>query len=164
MCFIRNYRYHNTLIGNIKELLRKLDAFCSNYQHVECLYTFFKYRFSCKIVVKSGELFDNVQSALHFNLQNRGVDRLARIAKKRFLRKKDERHLLSSFQKTKSTQTGGSVLEDRIEQIKKTKFEFDLIKSIDCFLEAHSNYTRYLMFFKKNLCKLSIFLIPKRLV
>ena len=101
ICFLRNCRYHNTLIGNIKELLRKLDAFCSNYQHVECLYTFFKYRFSCKIVVKSGQLFDNVQSAVHFNLQNRGMDRLPSTAKKRLLRKKGRKTFVEFLPKDK---------------------------------------------------------------
>ena len=42
MCFLPNCRYHIILIGNIKELLKKLDAFCFNYQHVDCLYTLFK--------------------------------------------------------------------------------------------------------------------------
>ena len=123
MCFLPNCRYHIILIGNIKELLQKLDAFCSNYQHVDCLYTLFKYRFSGKIVVKSGQLFDNLQRAVHFNKQNRGVDRMPSIAKKRLLRKKYKKHLLSSFQKTKSTQTSGSVFADRIEHVKRTKFE-----------------------------------------
>ena len=58
MCFLPNCRYHIILIGNIKELLQKLDAFCFNYQHVDCLYTLFKYRFSDKIFIKRGQLFD----------------------------------------------------------------------------------------------------------
>ena len=86
MCFLPNCRYHSILIGNNKELLQKLDAFCFNYQHVDCLYTILKYRFSGKIVVKSGELFDNLQRAVHFNHQNEGGDRLSSIAKKRLLR------------------------------------------------------------------------------
>ena len=56
MCFLPNCRYHIILKGNIKDLLQKLDAFCFNYHHVDCLYTLFKYRFSGKIVVKSGKL------------------------------------------------------------------------------------------------------------
>ena len=52
-CFLPNCRYHIILIGNNKELLQKLDAFCFNYQHVDCLYTLFKYRFIGKIVAKS---------------------------------------------------------------------------------------------------------------
>ena len=139
MCFLPNFRYHIILIGNIKELLQKLDAFCFNYQHVDCLYTLFKYRFIGKIVVKSGQLLGKLQRAVHFNQQNRGMDRMPSIAKKRLLRQKYKKHLLSSFQKTKSTQTSGSVFADRIEQGKKTKFELELIKIVDCFLDGLGN-------------------------
>ena len=107
ICFLSNCRYHNIPIGNIKELLQKLDAFCTNYQHVDCLYTLFKFRFSGKFVLKSGQLFDNLQRAVQLNQQNRGVYRMPSIAKKRLLRKKFKKHLLSSFQKTRSTQTSG---------------------------------------------------------
>ena len=147
MCFLPNCINHIILIGNIKELLHKLDAFCFNYQHVDCLYTLFKYRFSDKIVLKSGQLFDNLQRAVHFNQQNRGVDRTPSIAKKRFLRKKFKKHLLCSFQKTKSTQTSGSVFANRIEQVKKTKFELELI-IVGCFLDCHGIYTSNLVSFK----------------
>ena len=122
ICFRPNCRYHIILIGNIKELLHKLHKFCFIYQHVDCLFTLFKYRFSGKVVVKSGQVFDNLQRAVHFNQQNRGVEGMPGIAKKRLLRKKYKKHLLSSFQKTKSTQTSGSVFADRIEQVKKRKF------------------------------------------
>ena len=128
MCFLPNSRYHIILIGNINELLEKLDAFCFNYQHVVGLYTLLKYRFSGKIVVKGGHLFDNVQRAVHFNHQNRGVDRMPSIAKKRLLRKKYQKHLMSSHQKTKSTETSGSVIADRIDQLKKIEFKKELIK------------------------------------
>ena len=75
----------------IKELLQKLDAFCFHYQHVDCLKTVLKYRFIGKFVVKSGQVFDNLQRAVHFNQQNRGVDRMPSIAKKRLLRKKAQK-------------------------------------------------------------------------
>ena len=146
--FLPSSRYHIILIGDIKELLQKLDAFCFDYQHVDCLYTLFKYRFSGKIVRKSGQLFDNVQRAVHFNHQHRGVERMPSIAKKRHLRKKYKKHLLSSFQNTKSTQTRGSVCADRIEQVKKNKFELELIKMVDCFLDGRGNYTSNLVSFK----------------
>ena len=145
MCFLPNCRYHIVLIGDIKELLQKLEAFCFNYQHVDRLYTFFKYQFSGKIVLKSGQLFDNLQRAVHSNQQNRGVDRMPSIAKKRLLRKKYKKHLLSSFQKTKSTQNSGSVFADRTEQVKKTKFELELMKIVDCFLDDHGIYTSNLV-------------------
>ena len=56
LCFLPNCRYQIILIGKIKELTQKMDAFCFNYQNVDCLYTLFKYRFSGKSVVKSGLL------------------------------------------------------------------------------------------------------------
>ena len=146
MCFLPNCRYHNILRGNTKELLH--NAFCFNYQHVDCLYKVFNYRFSGKIVVKSGELFGNLQRAVNFNHQNRGVDRMPSIAKKRILRKKYQKHLFSSFQKTKSTQTIGWVFADTIEPVKKTKSELELIKILDCFPDGHGNYTSNLVSFK----------------
>ena len=145
------FRSHSILIGNIKQLLQKLHAFCSNYQHVDCQYTFFKYRLSGKIVVKSGQLFDDLQTAVRFNQQNRGLDRMPSIAKKGLLRKryKYQKHLLSSFRKAKSTQTSASVFADRIEQVKKTKIELELIETLDCFLDGHGNYFSELIAFKK---------------
>ena len=50
MCFLPNCRYDIVLIGIIKDLLQKLDAFCFDHQHVDCLYTLFKYRFSGKLL------------------------------------------------------------------------------------------------------------------
>ena len=148
MCFLPNCRYHIVVIGILKDLLQKLDAFCSNYQHVDCLYTLFKYRFSGKIVVKSGQIFDNFQRAVQFNQQNRGVDRKPSIAKKRLLEKMYKKHLLSSFQNSKSTKTSGSIFADRTEQVKKTKLELELIKIVDNFLDGHGNYTSNLVSFK----------------
>ena len=147
-CFSPTCKFHIVLLGNVQELLKKLDTFCFTYQHVHCLYTLFKYRFSGKVIAKSGQVFDNVQRAVDFNLRNKGVDRMPSIAKKRLLRKKYNKHLLSSFQKTKSTQTGGSVFAERIEKVKKTKFEFELSKIVDCFLDGHGNFDNNLVSFK----------------
>ena len=67
------------------------------------------------------------------------------------------KQLLSSFQKTKLTQTSRSVFADRIEQVKKTKFEKELIKIVDCFLDGPGNYTNNLVSFQKQLCRNSPF-------
>ena len=63
-CFLPSCKYHILLLGNVEELLKKLDTFCFIYQHVDCLYTLFKYGFSGKVIAKSGQVFDNVQRAL----------------------------------------------------------------------------------------------------
>ena len=46
LCFLPNCRYHLILIGDIDELLQKLNAFCFKYQHMDCLYTLIKHWFS----------------------------------------------------------------------------------------------------------------------
>ena len=70
------------------------------------------------------------------------------IAKKRLLRKKNKKHSFSSFQKTKTTQTSGSVFAERIENVEKTKFDFELKKIVDCFLDDHVNFDSTLVSFK----------------
>ena len=42
----------------------------------------------------------------------------------------------------------GSVFADIIEQVKKTKFELELIKIVDCFLDGHGKNTSNLVSFK----------------
>ena len=148
-CFLPSCEYHLLLHGNVEELLKKLDTFCFTYQHVDCLYTLFKYRFSGKVIAKSGQVFDNVQRAVDFNHRNKGVDGIPSIAKKRLLRKRYKKHLFSSFQKTKTTQISGSVFAERIEKVKKTKFELELIKIVDCFLDGHGNFDSNLVSFKR---------------
>ena len=71
--FLPNCRYYIILIGKFKDLLQKLYAFCFNYQQADCLYTLFKYRFNGKNVIRRGQVFDDLQRAVHFNQQNRGV-------------------------------------------------------------------------------------------
>ena len=93
-------------------------------------------------------MIDNVQRAIDFNQRNEGVDRMPSIAIKRLFRKKHKKHLFSSFQKTKTTQTSGSGFAERIEKVRKTKFELDLVKIVDCFLDGHGNYDSNLVSFK----------------
>ena len=147
-CFLPACKYHILLLGNVQEALKKLDTICFTYQHVDCLYTLFKYRFSGKVMAKNGQVFDNVQRAVDFNHRNKGVDRMPSMAKKKLLRKKCKVYLLSSFQKTKRTQTSGSVFAERIEKVKKTKFEFELIKILDCFFDGHGKFDSNLVSFK----------------
>ena len=80
-CFLPSCKYHIILLGNVEKLLKKLDTFCFTYQHVDCLYTLFKYRFSGNVIAKSGQVFDNVQRAVDFNERNKGVDRMPSNAK-----------------------------------------------------------------------------------
>ena len=147
-CFLPACKYHFVLLGNVQELVKNLDTFCFTYQHVDCLYTLFKYRLSGKVIAKSGQVFDNVQRAVDFNHKNKGVDRMPSNAKKSFLSKKYKKNLFSYFQKTKTTQTSGSVFAERNKKVKKTKLEFEIIKNVDCFLDGYGNFYTNLVSFK----------------
>ena len=64
---------------------------------------------------------------------------------------------MSALRKNKSTQTSGSVFAERIEKVKKTTFELELIKSVDCFLNGHGNHESNLVSFKKKSYNKQIF-------
>ena len=86
-CFLPACKNQIVLLGDVQELLKKLDTFCFTYQHVDCLYTLFNYQFSGKVTAKSRQVFDNVQRAVDFNHRIKGVDRMPSVAKKGLLRK-----------------------------------------------------------------------------
>ena len=67
------------------------------------------------------------------------VDKMSSISKNRLLRKKFKQHSMSALQKNKSTQTSGSVFAERIEKVKKTKIEWELLEIVDCFPDGHGN-------------------------
>ena len=117
--FLPACKYHIVLFGNVQEVLKKLDAICFPYQHFDCLYTHLNNRFSGKVFAKSGQVFDNVQRAVDFNHRNKEVDRMPSIATKRLFRKRYKKRLFSSFQKTRTTPTSGSVFAERSEKVKK---------------------------------------------
>ena len=136
------------MFGKVEEVPQKLDPICFTYQHVECIYTLLKYRVNRNNSVKSGQVFDNMQRAVYFNRTNRGLDRMPSKAKKRLLRIKYRKHLLSSFQTTKSKQTSGSDFAGRFEEVKKTKYELEFLKNVDCFLDGYGSYSSNLLTFE----------------
>ena len=71
----------------------------------------------------------------------------SRALQKKTPEEKARKIFFSSFQKTETTQTSSSVFAGRIEKVKKTKFDLDLIKIVDCFLDGHGNYDSNLVSF-----------------
>ena len=63
-------------------------------------------------------------------------------------KEKVQKAFFQLLSKDKATQTSGSVFGERIENVKKTKFELELIKIVDCFLDGHGNYDSNLVSFK----------------
>ena len=101
-CFLPACKHHIVLLGKVQELLKNLDTFCFTYQDLDCLYTLFKYRFSGKVIAKSGQVFDNMQRAVYFNHRNKGVDRLPSIAKKETLEEKVQKTFVQFLSKDKN--------------------------------------------------------------
>ena len=147
MCLLPNCRYHIILTGDFKELLQKWEEFYFNYQHLVCLYTLFNYWYSGKLL-SSGES-SLIMCRGEFISTTNAEEWTPSLAKKRLLRRKYKKHLLSSIQRTKLAQTSGSVQGDRIEQVKKTKLDLELTKFVDCFLDGHGNFTSNLVSFKQ---------------
>ena len=59
------------------------------------------------------------------------------VAKKSLLRNIFKRHYLCSNQKLASTQTIGSAFLERVRQVQNSKYEHDLLKKIDCFIDCY---------------------------
>ena len=56
---------------------------------------------------------------------------------------------MSDLQKNRAIQTSGSVFAERIEKAEKTKFELELIKIVECFLDGLGNYDSNLVTLRK---------------
>ena len=140
LCSLENCKFHLVLIGkSFSQIFQRLDKYVYIYQEIDCLYTLFKHRFYSSIVTSRGEMFNQLRQAVQHNLRWRGAEKMPSIAKERLIRKKFKRHYLCSNQKLASTQTLGSAFLDRIRKIQSSKYEPDLFKIIDCFIDCHGS-------------------------
>ena len=136
-CPVENCKFHLVLIGSsLDQILQRLDKYHFNYQIVDCIYTLYKYRFYFNIISSKSEVFNQLNRAVEHNLKSRIPKKLPSVARKRLLRKKFKRHYLSSAQKLASTQTLGSAFLERIRKVQNSKYETDLLKIVDCFLDG----------------------------
>ena len=83
----------------------------------------------------------------------------AEYFKKEVLEKKFQTAIYECSPKDKSTQTSSSVFAERIEKAKKTKFELQLIKTVDCFLGVHGLYDFIFVSFEKKCLLDTIFFV-----
>ena len=121
---LKTCRYHIVLISSFSEdLLQKLEDLSYLYQTVDCLYTLYKHQFFGNILEESGLVFTQLERAVQHNYENKFVEKLPSVSKKRLSRKKIKRHLLRTEQRNVSTQTIGSLFLERIQSIKNSKYE-----------------------------------------
>ena len=116
------------------------------YQTVDCLYTLYKYQFFDSIIEESGVVFTQLIRAVEHNLENKYVEKVPSISKKRLSRKMFKRHLLRAEQRNASTQTLGSSFLDRVHSLRNSKYESELIKIVDCLLDGHGIIDNLLLY------------------
>ena len=137
-CPLKTCRYHIILISSsVIEILEKMENLSYVYQTVDCLYTIYKHQFFGPIIEESGVVFTQLTRAVEHNLENKYVEKVPSISKKRLSRKKFKRHLLRAEQRNASTQTLGSSFLDRVHSLRNSKNESELIKIVDCLLDGH---------------------------
>ena len=107
------------------------------YQTFDCLYTLYKHQFFGSFIEESGVVFTQLTRAVEHNLENKYVEKVPSISKKRLSRKKFKRHLLRAEQRNASTQTLGSSFLDMVHSLRNSKYESELIKMVDCLLDGH---------------------------
>ena len=122
-CPLKNCSYHIILISSsINELLQKMDDLSFQYQRVDCLYNLYKHQFFGYTIDEGGLVFTQLKRAVQHNLENKFVEKLPSVSKKRLSRKKFRRHLLRAEQRNASTQTLRSSFFDRNQSLKNSKY------------------------------------------
>ena len=148
-CPLKTCRYHITLISSsVTEILEKIENLSYVYQTVDCLYTLYKHQFFGSIIEESGLVFAQLTRAVEHNLDNKYVENVPSISKKRLSRKKFKRPLLRAEQRNASTQTLGSSFLDRVRSLRNSKYKSELIKIVDCLLDGHGIIDNHLLFFE----------------
>ena len=95
-CPVENFKFILVLIGSSPDqILQKLDKYRFTYQIVDCIYTLYKYRFYSETISSRGEVFNQMNRAVEHNLKCRIPEKLPSVAKKRLLRKKNSKDLIS---------------------------------------------------------------------
>ena len=116
------------------------------YQTVDCLYTLYKHQFFGSIIEESGLVFAQLTRVAEHNLEKKYVEKVPSISKKRLSRKKFKRHLLRAEQRNASTQTLGSSCLDRMPSLRNSKYESELIKTVDSLLDGHGIIDNHLLY------------------
>ena len=105
-CPLKTCHYHIILISSsVKKILEKVENLSYIYQTVDCLYTLCKHQFFGSILEESGLVFAQLTRAVEHNLENKYMEKVPSISKKRLSRKKFKRRLQRAEQTNAITQT-----------------------------------------------------------
>ena len=143
MCFVPSCRYHIIKIGDMKKLLqRRMHSVSTTNTWTVCIHfsstdSVAKLLLGARVdhssILSEGSSFESPKQRSTQNAQP--------CEKETLEEKKNRKHLLSSFDENKSTQTSGSLFSDRSKELNETIDELELIKSLDCFIDGHGSFT-----------------------
>ena len=137
-CSLEKCKFHILLIGSFfDQILQQLGNFQFTDQIIDCLYTLYKSRFYSNVISSTGEVFNQLDRAVHHNLKGKEAEKMPSVEKKRLLGKIFKRHFLCSNQKLASTQTIASAFLERIRKVQNSKYEHDFLEIIDCFIDTY---------------------------
>lgn len=140
-----NCSYHILIFDEtVRKPTEILEKHCRgvlfHYQEVDCLFTLYKQYFHGNIMEQRGNLFNQLKMAITFTTKHKHFEKLPSIAKKRLLRKKLRLYGGGVTKKSTSTQTmANNAFDTRISLIRKSKYEIDLMKIIDCMLDQQGS-------------------------
>ena len=92
-----------------------------------------------------------MRRAFHFNHQDRGVDRIPSISKKKLLRKEYKIFCWAPSKRPDRHKLVDQSLETELIKLKKSKFELDLTEIVEFILDGYSIYTSILESFEKKI-------------
>ena len=114
-----------------------MDDLFFQYQTVDCFYTLEKHQIFGRTMDEAGLVFTQLKRAVQHISENKLVEKLPGVSKKRLSKKKFKRHLLRAEERNASIQTLRSSFFNRIQTLKNSKYEIELIKNVDCLLDGH---------------------------
>ena len=83
-CYLENCKFNILLIGSyFNQTLQRLGNSLFTYQIINFLYTLCKYRLYSNVISSTGEVFNQLDRAVHHNLKWKGAEKMPSVAKKR---------------------------------------------------------------------------------
>ena len=74
-CSLENYKFHILLIGSsFDQILQQLGNFIFTFRIIDCLNTLYKYRFYSNFISSIGEVFNQLNRAVHHILKLKGAE------------------------------------------------------------------------------------------
>lgn len=143
-CSIEKCRYHIILCSeHIEETLSCMYDLNFYYQSIDDMYTLYKLRFYKYKIASKGEWFEQLERAMEHNIAHPQMEKRPGLAKSRLLRKIYHWHPASDNEHLSKR----SAFLQRVQTVRKTKYEYALMKIIDCFLDGYGTvYTDHVNF------------------